>query len=220
MPLRDTLSGYWQSLQGELFPALEDELGPLGERCRDLVTVLELARVEAFVRDWPGLVGRPRKDRAALARGFVAEAVFNIAQTNMLIERLMLDKVLRRLCGWTRAGAVPSEATFSRAFAEFAASALPARLHEAVIARTQGARLVGHISRDATVIEARERSPKKDKPAPRPKRRRGRPRTGEERPKAPEARRRLERQGEMSLAEMLADLPRACSPGVKQNAKG
>ena len=24
----------------------------------------------------------------------------------------------------------------------------------------------------------------------------------------------------MSLAEMLADLPRACSPGVKQNAKG
>ncbi len=116
MPLRETLSGYWQSLQGELFPALAEELGPLGARYRDLVTVLELARVEAFVKDWPGLVGRPRKDRAALARGFVAKAVFNIAETTVLIERLKLDKILRRLCGWTRLGAVPSAATFSRAF--------------------------------------------------------------------------------------------------------
>ena len=216
MPLRETLSSYWQSLQGELFPKLEEELGPLGERYRDLVTVLELARVESFVKDWPGLVGRPRKDRAALARAFVAKAVFNIAQTNMVIERLVLDKTLRRLCGWTRAGAVPSEATFSRAFAEFAASRLPGCLHEAVIAKTQGSRLVGHVARDSTAIEARERSPKKKKTEAR--RKRGRPKKGEERP--PRERRRLERQAEMSLAEMLADLPRACSPGVKQNAKG
>ncbi len=220
MPLQQTLSGYWQSLQGELFPALEEELGPLGERYRNLVTVLELARVEALVRDWPGLVGRPGKDRAALARGFVAKAVFNIAQTDMLIERLVLDKALRRLCGWTRVGAVPSAATFSRAFAEFAASDLPGRLHEAVIAKTQGARLVGHVARDSTAIEARERPAKKKKPETRPKRKRGRPKKGEERPKPPQERRRLERQGEMSLTEMLADLPRACSPGVKQNAKG
>ena len=220
MPLRETLSVYWQSLQGELFPALEEELGPLGDRYRDLVTVLELARIEAFVRDWPGVVGRPRKDRAALARGFVAKAVFNIAQTTVLIERLVLDKTLRRLCGWTRAGAVPSAATFSRAFGEFAASDLPGRLHAAVIAKIQGARLVGHIARDATAIEARERAPKKAKPEARPKRKRGRPRKGEERPKAPPERRRLERQGAMGLPEMLADLPRACTTGVKQNAKG
>ncbi len=220
MPLRATLSGYWRSLQGELFQALEEELGPLGGRYRDLVTVLELARVEAFVKDWPGVVGRPRKDRAALARGFVAKAVFNIAQTDMLIERLLVDKTLRRLCGWTRVSAVPSAATFSRAFAEFAAGDLPGRLHQAVIVKTQGARLVGHIARDSTAIEARERSPETPKREPRPKRKRGRPKKGEERPKAPEARRRLERQGEMSLAEMLADLPRACTPGVKQNAKG
>jgi hypothetical protein len=220
MPLRETLSVYWQSLQGELFPALEEELGPLGKRHRDLVTVLELARVEAFVRDWSGLVGRPKKDRAALARSFVAGAVFNIAQTNMLIERLKLDKSLRRLCGWTRVGAVPHEATFSRAFAEFAASGLPSRLHQAVIAKMQGERLIGHISRDSTAIEARERCPKKPKPEPRPKRKRGRPKKGEEPPNPPRERRRLERQGEMSLAEMLADLPRACSTGVKQNAKG
>ncbi len=220
MPLRKTLSAYWQSLQAELFPALEEELGPLSERHRELVTVLELARVEAFVKDWPGLVGRPRKDRAALARSFIAKVVFNIAQTNMLIERLKLDKALRRLCGWTRVGAVPHESTFSRAFAEFAASELPSRLHEAVIAKNQGGRLVGHISRDSTAIEARESCPKKPKPEPRPKRKRGRPKKGEERPKPDQERRRLERQGEMSLREMLTDLPRACTTGVKQNAKG
>jgi hypothetical protein len=116
---------------------------------------------------------------------------------------------------------VPSPSTFSRAFAEFAASGLPARLHQALIEATQGNRLVGHIARDSTAIEAREQTVRKKKPAPKPKRKRGRPRKGEERAKPAFAeRRRLERQGEMSLAEMLADLPTACSPGVKQNAKG
>jgi hypothetical protein len=49
---------------------------------------------------------------------------------------------------------VPSEATFSRAFAEFAASALPSRLHAALIQETHKDRLVGHISRDSTVCPA------------------------------------------------------------------
>ena len=29
MPLRESLSAYWQRLQGELFPALSEELGSL-----------------------------------------------------------------------------------------------------------------------------------------------------------------------------------------------
>src|SRR6202035_4142785 len=70
---------------------------------------------------------------------------------------LSADQTLRRLCGWQRAGEVPSEATFSWAFAEFAASALPSRLHEALIQDTHADRLVGHISRDSTAIEAREK---------------------------------------------------------------
>ena len=156
------------AFKANFFRRWKKSLGRSASAIADLVTVLELARVEAFVKHWPGLVGRPRKDRAALARSFVAKAVFNIAQTDTLIERLVLDKPLRRLCGWGRLGAVPSESTFSRAFGEFAASALPGRLHEAVIAKTQGARLVGHISRDATAIEARERAPRRRKPRPGP----------------------------------------------------
>ncbi len=218
MPLSTSLSEYWRHLQGELLPALAEELGPLSEHHQHLVTVLDVVRPEAFIGHAHGAVGRPKKDRAALARSFLAKAVFNISETEALVDRLRLDKVLRRLCGWSRVGAVPSASTFSRAFAEFAASQLPARLHEALIQATQGERLIGHIARDATAIEAREQTVRK-KPQPRhPKRKRGRPRKGEERPH--KERRRLERQGDMNLAEMLADLPRACSTGVKQNAKG
>ena len=97
------------------------------------------------------------------------------------------SRAISRLCGWQRRGEVPSEATFSRAFAEFATSALPSRLHEALIQDTHADRLVGHISRDSTAIEAREKPATSDKPAPQPKlsRKRGRPRKGEIRPAPP-----------------------------------
>ena len=54
-------------------------------------------------------------------RSFVAKAVLTIPTTSALIERLQIDRALRRICGWERRSEVPSEATFSRAFAEFAA---------------------------------------------------------------------------------------------------
>lgn len=216
MSTRQRLSGFWRAVQADLFPWLEDDLGPLGERYRRLVTVLELARVESFLPHFHGLPGRPVEDRAALARAFVAKAVFDVPTTRALIERLGVDRTLRRLCGWTRRGEVPSEATFSRAFAEFSESALPARVHEALIEKTLGDHLVGHVSRDATAIEAREKPRPKPK-AETPKRKRGRPRKGEERPKVP---RRLERQLDMTLAQMLDDLPTVCDVGAKRNATG
>jgi hypothetical protein len=223
MPLLNCLSRTWAHIQGNLFPWLTEELGPLTETHKQVVTVLEVAGVEAFVQVWPGLPGRPPCDRAALARAFVAKAVIGLPLTAMLIERLAVDKPLRRLCGWEHPGEVPSEATFSRAFAEFARSALPSRMHEALIKRTLEDRLVGHISRDATAIEAREKPVKTAAPAAPPsaqpsKRKRGRPRKGEVVEKKEP--RRLERQADMSLAEMLADLPTHCAVGTKRNAKG
>ena len=137
--------------------------------------------------------------------------------TSMLIERLTVDKQLRRLCGWEHPGELPSEATFSRAFAEFARSELPSRVHEALIKRSYEDRLVGHLSRDSTAIEAREKPVKSAAPAP-SKRKRGRPKKGEV--VAKKEPRRLERQAAMSLAEMLADLPTHCAVGTKRNAKG
>jgi hypothetical protein len=216
MSLRDSLSNTWAHIQANLFPWLAEELGPLTEKHKQLITVLEVARIEAFVSTWSGLPGRPPHDRAALARAFVAKAVIGLPTTSMLIDQLAVDKRLRRLCGWEHPGQVPSESTFSRAFAEFAESELPSRVHEALIKTTHAERLVGHISRDATAIEAREKPVKIELPET-PKRKPGRPKKGEVVEKEP---RRLERQAGMSLPEMLSDLPKHCAVGTKRNAKG
>ena len=149
--------------------------------------------------------GRPLKRRAPLARAFLAKMVFAISTTAALVERVRSDPRLRRLCGWERLRVVPSEATFSRAFKEFAEADLPARLHEALIEEGYAGQLVGHISRDATAIEAREKPVRKKREPKRPKRKRGRPRKGEERPKQPS---RLERQRTMHVEEMLEELPK------------
>ena len=221
MSLRETLNTYWLRVQHELLPWLDDTVGPLGERHQQLVSVLGLARIENFVPSCHGVAGRPASERAALARAFVAKAVFNFPTTILLIEMLAADKALRRLCGWQRAGEVPSEATFSRAFAGFAESALPSRLHEALIKESHADRLIGHISRDSMAIEAREKPAAKPEPleaAAPTKSKRGRPRKDEVRP--PRLLRRIERQDGMNLSAMLADLPRHCDVGAKRNAKG
>ena len=217
MPLRETLANSWDHIQGFLFPMLREEVGPLTTQHERLVIVLDVARVETFVRMWAGLPGRPPEDRHALARAFVAKAVLDLPTTSGLIERLAVDATLRRLCGWERASQVPSESTFSRAFAEFAESSLPNQVHEALIKKTYKDCIVGHISRDATAIEAREKPVKVETPKTL-ERKRGRPKKGEVVAK-PEPR-RLERQLGQTLPRMLADLPTHCNVGTKRNAKG
>ena len=103
MSLRETLSTYWLHVQEELLPWLNDTAcGPLNEHHKQLVSVLGMARIEAFLPGWPGLPGRPLSERSALARAFVAKAVFNFSTTRLLIEMLSADKTLCRLCGWQR----------------------------------------------------------------------------------------------------------------------
>ncbi len=216
--LLGTLSQFWLTVQGTLFPWLAAELGELSEKQKQLVKILELLQIEQFVKGQQGVLGRPLEDRQAIARAFLAKAVYNLETTRQLLERLANDQTLRRLCGWERASALPSEATFSRAFAEFAQSQLPARVHEALIEKYEKPRLVGHISRDATAINAREKAAKKVKkaaPEAKPK--------GRRRPAGAAASKpltRLERQQTMTLAEMLADLPKVCDCGTKRNSKG
>ena len=81
---------------------------------------------------------------------------------------------MRRLCGWARVASIPSEATFSRAFAACAETALPERMHavlvEAAFAGPLMGPLVGPIARDSTAIEAREKPKPKVKT---PKKKRG-----------------------------------------------
>jgi len=224
----DAMKARWSYIQDYLYPWMREDIDPVTEALGRLITTLDVIGLEAFVPDPPRGPGRPPEDRRALARAFVAKAVLGIPTTSALIERLDVDKSLRRILGWERRSQVPSEATFSRAFAEFAQGELPDRIHAALIERALGGRIVGAIARDATEIEAREKpiqnkanDGKDDPPAPEnppPPRKRGRPRKGEERPK-PEPT-RIERQATQSLGEMLADLPTACDVGCKKNSKG
>lgn len=216
--LAGTLSQFWLTVQGTLFPWLGAELGELSGKQKQLVAILELLGIESFVNMSSGSAGRPQEDRQAIARAFVCKAVYNLETTRQLLERLASDVTLRRLCGWERQCAVPSEATFSRAFAEFAASQLPARVQEALLEKYQKRRLVGHISRDATAISGREKAAKKVKKAELETKLKGRRRKKGEAPSKPLT--RLQRQPSMTLAEMLADLPNVCDCGTKRNSKG
>ena len=161
--LTSKLSQYWNKIQDSLFPWLEEELDPLTKKQQQLVTVLELVRIENFLPDRSGFEGRPQKTRSAIARSFIAKMIYNIDTTTLLIERLNTDKSLRRICGWETRSQLPSESTFSRAFAEFAGTELPQRVHETLIKKTLGNEIILHNSRDSTAIEAREKAqPKKE----------------------------------------------------------
>jgi hypothetical protein len=157
MSFLKNISQYWFRLQMDLFPWLEGSIGELSEKQRLLVSILELVRIEEFIPCTSGLPGRNAKERAAIARAFVAKAVYNMPTTRYLLDRLSSDRKLLRICGWERTGDVPSEWTFSRAFAEFSATQLPTRVHEAMIKATVSNVIVGHISRDSTEIQGREK---------------------------------------------------------------
>ncbi len=215
--LRGTLSQYWLNIQGSLFPWLTEEIGPLTKKQQELVTTLEMLRIEEFVCSGRGFPGRPAKDRTAIARAFVGKMVYNMPTTRLLLDRLQTDISLRRICGWERASDIPEEWTFSRAFAEFSASQLPERIHEAFILKHYSGEIVGHNSRDSTAINAREKPLKKEHVDP-PAKKRGRPKKGEVRQKVMT---RIEKQAEgMSLSDMRQDLPKACDVGTKKNSKG
>ena len=207
MPIANTISDVWCRFQEELFPALTEIPGPLSDRHRKLAAVLEFATPEALLPAESRRAGRPREDRAALARSFIAKAVWNMPTRPFAVRAA---GPAGRRCHVSQ----PGEATFSRAFAEFADSEFPARVRAAMIRSPMRDRVVEHIS---TAIEARERPERKPKPEKKPKRGRGRPRKGGavERPE-----RRLERQRDMGLDETVRDLPRGCAVGTRRNAKG
>jgi hypothetical protein len=77
------------------------------------------------------------------------------------MEYLSSSRTLRKLCGWQRAAEMPSEATFSCAFGEFAKGRLPEIIHEALVKDRLGNKLIGHISGDSTAIEVREKAVRK-----------------------------------------------------------
>jgi hypothetical protein len=250
LTLQSQINKFSHVMQQGLFPALEEEVGKLGERAKRVVQVLAMIPLRRFVPVASGWNGRPAQDRYAIACAYVAKAIYNFCTTRQLLDRLQSDPQLRIICGWKRSQDIPHESTFSRAFAEFAAMQLPNFVHEALIADTQKDRLIGHISRDSTAIEAREKFPappestaeaaakKKPKGADRektgkPARRKMGPigsapryqRTGRKGSRKRKAKgapeTRLEQQAKSTnMAQCLLELPTGCDIGAKKANNG
>jgi len=202
------LGSLWNSIQSWLFPMLEDELGELDEQHREFVAVCELCDPQSHMDAYRWLGnGCPPNSRLAMCKAFIAKAVWDFPTTRDLIDAVRHRPTLRRLCGWETLKEVPSESTFSRAFAAFAEDELPQRIQEAMIVNRYGTKIAGHISRDGTAIHGREKAAKKTStPIAQP---------------AQEAEpTRLQRQLQRSLDENLADLPRDCDWGTKKDSKG
>jgi hypothetical protein len=236
---RELIMQRWNVIQHELLPELRNDVGPLTPKLEKVIHILEWVRIEEFTRiSWCG-VGRPPHERAWLANAFVAKAVLGLTTTAALIERLSIDRALRRICGFPLCKKLPSESTFSRAFDEFSDGKLAERVHEALIKTYLGDELIGHLSRDGTAIPARERPARSEAPvaaaqpdllATEPKtvatppettsptKRRGRPRRGETRPPAKES--PIRRQRQQTLVQMMKDIPTTCDRGTKCNAQG
>lgn len=107
MALREIVSSYWSCFQALLFPQLEEAVGALGQRHQHLVMVLEWVRVETLLPYPQRRRGCPHSDRQALARAFIAKAVFDLTTTRMLLDRLRHDSTLRQLCGWSNVQHIP-----------------------------------------------------------------------------------------------------------------
>jgi transposase len=213
----DKLSHIWQRIQGVLFPFLEEELGPMTAKEKRLVEILELVRIEDYVPSPTRSRGRPATDRQAIGRAFVAKAFYNLGRTTDLIEQLNTNANFRRICGFESKGDIPDESTFSRAFADLAKSKISEIAHEDLVKEHLSEELIGHISRDSTAIEAREK-PARKTPKSRKEKKRGRPKKGEV--KEPKEETVLEKQATQTLPEMLQAMPTVCDVGSKKNSSG
>jgi Transposase DDE domain/Transposase domain (DUF772) len=229
------LTQFTHILQQELFPRLEPVLGAISDRGSLFIAVCAMVPIAKFLPSgrWNG---RPSKDRQSIARAFLAKSVYGFVHTRQLLEALANDATLRRLCGWTHASQVPHESTFSRAFAEFANSQLATVAHEALVRSTFSGQLIGHISRDSSAIETRERFVTAPTPTPTPKPK-PKPKTKKLKSgkkdrklhifaKETQAQRdargtRIEKQLKATtVAEMMQGIPTACDLGGKKGNNG
>ena len=213
------LTTIFHHLQRRLFPALEAELGTLSALDQQFCKVFSLTDLDRFARryEWCGN-GAPPCPRT-WRRTLSLPSMSSSSPHRCAAGRAQVPPLLRQLCGWDSADEVPSEPTFSRAFAQFADDQLPQQTHEQMAKTHAGPKLVGHVSRDATAIKAPERPAAKPAPsAPAAPRKHGRPK--QRRSASARAAQALGTPTARTLAENLDDLPARCDVGCKRNSKG
>jgi hypothetical protein len=216
MSFRESLSKFWGNAQQLLFPYLEKDIGPLSNKYKQLVAIFELIRIEEFIPCTRLNFGRPIRYRLQVARAFIAKAVLNITFTKQLVQLLKKDSQLRVICGWDVYNTIPSESLFSRAFKEFAKTALPDRVHQALISTVYKDMIVGHATKDSLPLVVREKTPKRRMSRKERKKLIDKKLLKEKK----EGTSRKQKQLNQSFEEMIEELPKSCDIGIKQGTMG
>lgn len=216
MHFREILSNFWNKIQHNLFPQLEEDIGELSSEHKNLISVLELIRIEEFIPSTTFAEGRPTKERHAIARAFIAKIILKLQYTKQLVKELNKNRQLRTICGFETFKKVPSESTFSRAFNEFANNSLPDKVHQVLIKEIYKDQIVGHMMIDSAPLEAREKHLKKNSVANRKKAKNDKRKAQ----KAGELNRRQKQMKENDLDKMIGGLPNQCDKGMKKSADG
>lgn len=190
----------------------------LTDEHRSFIAILRVIEdAQPSVRICRARTGRPPHKNEPIMRAFYARALFHMDTITDLRNRLLTDPNLRSICGFSK---VPSAATFSRRFAEFSALEPTTHILDTLATSCHEGHLVGHVNRDSTAIQAREKPVKvvQKTVVPAPARKRGRPRKGEIRPdKEPT---RLEQQLTEDLTVSVSKLSKDCAWGCKKNSQG
>ena len=92
MPITNLIRDNWCRFQGELFPEIQDAVGPLLKNHQRFVMALGIICPEDFTLRISQRDGRPLCDRINLVRAFIAKAIWDIPTTRDLVERLKVDR--------------------------------------------------------------------------------------------------------------------------------
>lgn len=214
MIFRHILSQFWTNIQLTLFPMVEKKCGELTAEYKDLISILELIRIEEFIPCSRFNLGRCPKDRSAIARAYIAKIFLKYNNTKRFLKRLQVDDQLKMICGWDSYVKIPSESKFCRVFKEFAVASLPEKVHQFLIKNVYKDHIIGHLTIDSIPISAREKAIEKP--------------SIKERKKIKNDRQKAERNGALNrrqkqliqpLEKSLKDLPCECDIGRKKVLK-
>ena len=166
--LKVKLSGFKNLTQMELFRDIDESMGALDRRQTDFINYYSLVSDSLPGLTRPrGPAGRPPSSRRSILKLFFIKAFLNIPTTKAAHSFVKSSRSWRRICGFESPREVPSEATLSRAFAEFSRDGAVAAIHSGVIMRhmKDTMTVIHDVSGDSTKIEARERGVRKGKAA-------------------------------------------------------
>ena len=189
----------------------------LSNRGKELLLFFDLLPLGHFI-SFPASTGRPRSSRVSLLKAFIVKAALNITENKQLREVLSGNSELHKICGWTESKEIPSLPTFSRVFKEFAEMKVAENIHATLIKTALKDSLIGHVSRDASSITAREKPIKKAKKIKKKPGKRGRPKKGT--PLKKKELTRIQKQMNLELDGMMKDIPTACDYGYKIGSNG